>query len=134
MTMERLKIGKVAKASNVGVETIRYYEREGLIDQPRKNRGSFREYPLETVHRVRFIKRAQELGFSLNEIEELLSIRSKGAGTCSTVKLKTDTKIRQIEEKIADLRRIRSALLKIKDCCEKQLPDVKCPVLEDFYA
>lgn len=129
-----MTIGNVAKQSNVGVETIRYYEREGLIDQPRKNGGAFREYPLDIVHRVRFIKRAQELGFSLGEIEELLSLRSKGKGTCSTVKGKTDLKIQQIEDKVADLLRIKAALLKVRDCCERQLPEVKCPVLEDFYA
>lgn len=132
--MSRLTIGKVAQESNVGVETIRYYERSGLIVQPRKLGDGFREYPRDIVHRIRFIKRAQELGFSLKEIDELLSLRGKGKGTCSTVKGKTAAKIQQIDEKIADLKRIQKALFKVRDCCEKQLPDVKCPVLEDFYA
>ena len=131
---ERRTIGGVAKLSGVGVETIRYYEREGIIEQPKKSMGSFREYPEDVVHRVRFIKRAQELGFSLDEISELLSLRAKGRGTCSTVKGKADEKLIQIEEKIADLKRIQLALLKVKDSCERQAPGEKCPVLENFYA
>ncbi len=131
---ERRTIGNVAKLCGVGVETIRYYEREGIINQPKKSMGSFREYPEEVVHRIRFIKRAQELGFSLDEITELLSLRAKGRGTCSSVKTKSEQKIIQIEEKIADLKRIQSALREVKDRCERQTSGDKCPVLENFYA
>jgi Hg(II)-responsive transcriptional regulator len=130
----KLTIGKVAKLSNVGVETIRYYEREGLIKQPRKQDRSFREYSKEAVQRVRFIKRAQELGFSLSDISDLLSLRVDGRTSCATVKRKAVSKISQVEEKIADLERIRSALTKIKAHCERQSAGDKCPVLESFYA
>jgi Hg(II)-responsive transcriptional regulator len=130
----RLTIGKVAKLSGVGVETIRYYEREGMIQQPSRAGGGFREYPEDTIHRVRFIKRAQELGFSLSEISDLLSLRVKDRGACSKVKAKTELKLNQIERKIADLRRIQSALRNVKDSCERQAPGEKCPVLESFYA
>ncbi len=130
----RLTIGKVAKLSEVGVETIRYYEREGIICQPKKNGGAFREYPDDVVHRVRFIKRAQELGFSLNEITEMLSLRNDSSGTCSKIKSKADMKLCQIEEKIADLKRIKKALIKVKAICERQDPTSACPILESFYA
>jgi Hg(II)-responsive transcriptional regulator len=132
-TIRRLTIGKVADMAGVGVETIRYYEREGIIEQPPRDEG-FREYPEEVIHRVRFIKRAQELGFTLNEIAELLSLHVKGRGACSTVKEKADQKLKQIEEKISDLRRIQQALIKVKKICERQPPSEKCPVLENFYA
>lgn len=131
---ERRTIGNVAKLCGVGVETIRYYEREGIINQPKKSTETFREYPEDTIHRIRFIKRAQELGFSLDEITELLSLRVKGSGSCSSVKSKAEQKIAQIEEKIADLKQIQSALKKVKDSCERQAPGEKCPVLENFYA
>ncbi len=131
---ERLTIGRVAELSNVGVETIRYYEREGIIQQPPRIGGSIRRYPQDTIHRLHFIRRAQELGFSLQEITELLSIRSIGKGSCSKVVEKTDLKLAQIEEKIVDLKRLKSALLTVKDCCAQQAPSDKCPVLENFYA
>jgi MerR family transcriptional regulator, copper efflux regulator len=131
--IRRLTIGRVAEMVGVGVETIRYYEREGIIEQPPREEG-FREYSEDVIHRVRFIKRAQELGFSLDEISELLSLHVKGRGTCSTVKEKADQKLKQIEEKISDLRKIQQALIKVKKICERQPPLEKCPVLEDFYA
>lgn len=129
-----LTIGRVAELSNVGVETIRYYEREGILQQPQRIDGSIRRYPKETIHRLHFIRRAQELGFSLLEITELLSIRATGKGSCSKVADKTEKKLAQIEEKIADLRRLKSALLKVKECCGQQAASDKCPVLEEFYA
>ena len=130
----RLTIGHVAKLSGVGVEAIRYYEREGILQQPPRSAGTFREYPEDVIHRIHFIKRAQELGFSLNEVSEMLSLHVKGRGTCSRVKEKADLKLSQIEEKIADLKRIQKALLKVKEICERQTPTDKCPVLESFYA
>ena len=129
-----LTIGRIAELSNVGVEAIRYYEREGILQQPPRIGSSIRRYPEETIHRLHFIRRAQELGFSLHEITELLSIRSTGKGSCSKVAEKTDLKLAQIEEKISDLKRLKSALLKVKDCCAQQAPSDKCPILEKFYA
>lgn len=129
-----LTIGRVAELSNVGVETIRYYEREGILQQPPRIGNSIRRYPKDTIHRLHFIRRAQELGFSLQEITDLLSIRSTGKGSCSKVAEKTDQKLAQIEAKIVDLKRLKSSLLKIKDCCAQQAPSDKCPVLENFYA
>jgi MerR family copper efflux transcriptional regulator len=128
----RLTIGKVAKLSGVGVEAVRYYEREGIIDQPSRAAGGFREYPEDVVHRIRFIKRVQELGFSLREISDLLNLRMR-RGSCGTIKEKAEQKLAQVEEKISDLRRIQAALRKVKDTCERQAPTENCPVLEGFY-
>jgi Hg(II)-responsive transcriptional regulator len=128
-----LTIGIIAKLSSVGVETIRYYEREGIIQQPARN-GGFREYSEDTVRRIRFIKRTQELGFSLKEISDLLMLQSKGRGTCSTVVAKADRKLSQIAEKISDLKKIQAALLKVKSSCQKNQGGEACPVLENFYA
>jgi len=130
----KLTIGKVAKLSGVGVETVRYYEREGILQQPKRHLGSVREYPEETVHRLHFIKRAQELGFSLQEILELLSLRSKPSGSCAKVVEKAEVKLQQIEKKIADLRKIHSALSKLKDRCGQQAPSDRCLVLDSFHA
>ncbi len=132
-TKARLTIGRVAKLSDVGVETIRYYEREGILEQPKRSTGTFREYPEDTIRRLHFIKRTQELGFSLAEVTELLSLRVKGRSTCAAIKERAQSKIRQVDNKIADLKRIRAALAKVKDKCEKQAPTDTCPVLESFY-
>jgi Hg(II)-responsive transcriptional regulator len=132
-TNSRLTIGKVAKLSEVGVETIRFYEREGIIEQPKRSSGSFREYPEDTIRRLHFIKRTRELGFSLAEVTELLSLRVKGRSTCATIKNKAESKISQVEKKIADLNRIRAALVRVKNTCDKQAPTDTCPVLESFY-
>ena len=80
------KIGHVAKASGMGIETIRFYERSGLIDEPPRRESGYREYPRETIARLRFIKRSKELGFSLKEISELLALSKSGKGNCGTVR------------------------------------------------
>lgn len=129
----RRTIGDIAKLCGVGVETIRFYEREGIINQPKKGIGTFRFYPDEVIHRVRFVKRAQELGFSLNEVIDLLSLRANEVGSCATVKKKSEQKIFQIKQKIRDLRRIQLALEKVKNNCSQQGPDDKCPVLEILH-
>ena len=108
-------------------------EATAIIEQPKRHRGSFREYSDDVVHRIRFIKRAQELGFSLSEIEELLSLQAK-RGSCATIKQKAEAKLVQIEEKISDLQRIQSALLKMKSTCDSRKASETCPVLEEFYA
>ncbi|MBI3549267.1 MAG: MerR family transcriptional regulator [Elusimicrobia bacterium] len=132
--MNALTIGKVAKLARVGVETIRYYEREGILRRPSRLAGSYREYSPDAVNRLRFIKRAQELGFSLREITKLLSLRVEGRGACSRVKRRAEEKMGQIEEKISDLKRIKAALSRVIDHCDRQAPEKGCPVLDGFYA
>ncbi|WP_456431876.1 MerR family transcriptional regulator [Thermosulfuriphilus sp.] len=101
--MRRLTIGKVAKLAGVGVETIRFYERKGLISRPPRGISGYREYSLETISRIRFIKRAQAVGFSLKEIKELLELREAPETNCQDIRQRTWSKIQEIEEKIARL-------------------------------
>ncbi len=109
--MTSMTIGKAARKAGVGVETIRFYERRGLIRQPPKTQGAgFRVYPDEAVERVRFIRQAQEIGFSLREIHDLLSLRADPATDAGDVRERAEAKLDQVNEKIAQLTRIRVAL------------------------
>ena len=106
-----LTISKAARNAGVGVETIRFYERKGLIKQPPKPLdGGYRIYPVETVAHIRFIRQAQEIGFSLREIEELLSLRADPSADCSDVRERAAAKLEEVDRKMERLGRIRAAL------------------------
>lgn len=128
--MEKLTIGQLAKKANVNLETIRYYERRGLIPEPSRNKSGHREYSLEEVKRTEFIKRSQALGFSLKEISELLSLRVELGTTCADIKERVETKIEEIDKKVADLELMRGALLKMARQCTGRGPIGGCPILE----
>jgi MerR family mercuric resistance operon transcriptional regulator len=129
--MEYLTIGKVAKQSKVNIETVRYYERRGLIPEPHRRESGYRQYPYDTVTRIKFIKRAQELGFSLREISELLSLRVDPDTTCSDVKMRADAKIADIEQRIETLKRMKKVLVKLSAICKGgMMPTSECPILE----
>ncbi|MGH7923175.1 MAG: MerR family transcriptional regulator [Candidatus Binatus sp.] len=125
-----LTIGQVAKAADVHVETLRYYERRGLVPKPPRSISSYRDYPENTVHRVRFVRHAQALGFSLGEIRELLSLRAAPKARCADVKRQADTKLREIEIKIQALRSMHRALTALVSQCDGKLPASECPILE----
>ena len=127
--MESLTIGQLAQRAGVGVETIRFYEREGLISEPPRRPSGYRDYPLETVARIVFIRRAKHLGFTLKEINELLDLRVRPRRNCSQVKQSADAKIADIEGKIASLRRMRRALKDLTRACEERTPTTECPIL-----
>lgn len=130
--IEKLTIGKLAEKSNVGVETIRFYERRGILKQPKKA-GAFRHYPFDYIARVQFVKRAQELGFTLNETKELLKLRIKDQARCSDVLTRAEEKIKEIDQKIHDLKRMKRSLMELANCCEdKTIPLSDCPILECF--
>lgn len=129
---EALTIGKLAKASDVNVETIRFYERKGILKQPKKL-GTFRHYPEDYIAKVQFIKRSQELGFTLKEARELLDLRIKSQAKCSDVLTKTEDKISEINQKIKDLKNMKKSLEGLADCCEdRNLPMSECPILDCF--
>lgn len=131
---ESLTIGKLANASNVNVETIRFYERKGILKQPRKQ-GAFRYYPQEFIDRIRFIKRSQELGFTLKETKELLELKIKNQSKCSDVLSKTELKIKEIKDKIEDLKKMQKSLEGLANCCEDMnQPLSDCPILECFIS
>ncbi|VAV98871.1 COG0789: Predicted transcriptional regulators [hydrothermal vent metagenome] len=116
--MKNITIGKAAGLAGVGVETIRFYERKGMIAQPLKPRsGGFRQYSDEIVQRIRFIRQAQELGFSLREIRELLSLRADPRSDCSEVQRRANQKLAEVQGKMAQLRDMEAALKKVIGAC-----------------
>lgn len=128
--MDTLSIGKLARGSGTGIETIRYYEREGLLEQPARSEAGYRQYSPEVVSRLRFIKHSKELGFSLKEISELLSLKLNPRSNCSQVKKRAEKKIQDIEFKIASLQRMRRVLVKLHTACPGGGPTSDCPILE----
>lgn len=130
--MDHESIGQTAKRAGVGIETIRFYERKGLIAPPPRRASGYRQYPAETVDRLRFIKRAKDLGFSLKEIGELLALRVTPGTTCGHVKRRAETKIADIDGRIRALRRMRRALDKLTKACDGKAPIRDCPILESL--
>jgi MerR family copper efflux transcriptional regulator len=128
--MEKLTIGQLAKRAGVNLETVRYYERRGLIPEPPRNKSGHREYSLAAVKRTEFIKRTQALGFSLQEISELLSLRVEPGTTCEEIKARVVAKIADIDKRVADLGQMRLALVKMADQCIGKGPLGTCPILE----
>lgn len=115
--MGLLKIGEVAKATGIGIETIRFYERKGLLDEPDRKPSGYRQYDESVVARLRFIRRSKELGFTLSEINELLSLWFDTETKCSDVRTKAQTKIEEIEEKVKTLNGMKRSLKKLIDQC-----------------
>lgn len=132
--MERsggLTIGRVAGQAGVNVETIRFYERKGLIDQPEKPVfGGYRSYPQTTVRRVKFIRAAQGIGFSLGEIVELLSLRADPASQCRDVRERARAKLAEVDRKIAELETIRGALRTLIAACPGDAALRECSIIQ----
>lgn len=133
--MDGLSIGDAARAAGVGVETVRFYERRGLIAQPPKPLDSgFRRYPPEIVEQIRFIRQAQGLGFSLREIEELLSLRADPATDCAQVRERAVVKLEDVEKKIGELERFRRALEELIAVCPGRGALRTCSIMEALAA
>lgn len=131
MSLHTLTIGALANKAGVNVETIRYYQRIGLIDEPRKPLQGYRVYPATTLQRVKFIKRAQQLGFSLQEIEELLELGDgSNESTCSDVRARAEQKLNQINQQIQDLEGLRSSLKQLISSCNKGNTHASCPLVK----
>lgn len=128
--MGALTIGQLAKKADINIETIRYYERRALIPKPYRRESGYREYSEETVKRIQFIKHAKELGFSLKEIHELLSLKLDPKTPCSEVKNRAEAKIADIEEKLKTLQGMKKALVKLTKACSGKGPVIECPILE----
>lgn len=129
-SMDRLTIGEVARRAQVNIETLRYYERRGLVLKPSRSPSNYRLYPEEAVQRVRFIKQAQELGFTLKEINELLSLRATPDAGCADVLKRAELKIKAIDEKVLTLKAMRKALSGLIAQCAGRGPITDCPILE----
>lgn len=128
--MNGLTIGKLAKQAGFTIDTVRFYERRGLIAEPARTASNYRVYPEEDVARLRFIGRAKALGFSLNEIKELLALQHDPHATKADVKTRTEAKIENIKVKIQDLTRIVAALEHLADSCDGHGPVSECPILD----
>jgi len=130
--MYGMTIGQVAKLASVGIETIRFYEREGLIDEPPRRESGYRHYPEDVVKRLLFIKRAKDLGFSLKEIADLLSLRVDPDSTCRDIKCRAEAKLADVDAKIKSLRLIKKALTQLAESCRGQGPTSECPILDSL--
>jgi len=122
-----LTIGFLARAAEVNIETIRYYQRVGLIQEPKKPKTGYRIYSNEIVDRLKFIKRAKDLGFSLKEIIELLDL---GDGHCRDVQLRAEQKRTLIDQQISDLKKLRKTLDVLIKTCQTATNKVHCPIVE----
>jgi MerR family copper efflux transcriptional regulator len=129
MNADGLRIGEVAQRAGVGVETVRFYERHGLLEAPPRTAGGYRHYPEDIVGRLRFIRRAKSLGFSLHEIGELISLRLDREASTASVRKQAQGKIAEIEGKLLDLERMRRALLGLVESCDGSGTTGGCPIL-----
>ena len=132
--MDVLNRGQLAEAARVNIETLRYYERRGLIPAPPRSAANYRRYPERTINRVRFVKHAQDLGFSLEEIKELLSLRATRGAKSGEVKKRTENKIAEVSDRIRALERIRAALRHLASQCSGEGPIEECTILHAIEA
>ena len=127
-----LKIGEVAKAASINIQTIRYYEKLGLIKPSSRRTSGYREYTDQAVTQLTFIKKAQELGFTLGDISELLKLRVSSTARCGDVKTKTEIKLADIKRKISSLQKMKRALEDLVHCCEEEKKTDECPILNSL--
>jgi Hg(II)-responsive transcriptional regulator len=130
MDRETLRTGEVAAQAGVNVQTLRYYERRGILKEPERRPSGYRVYPADAVRLIRFIKRAQEIGFTLNEIEDLLRLRDDQDSACAEVRSAAEAKIEDIEQKIRRLRAMKRALGVLVASCATEGSPRHCPLLE----
>jgi MerR family mercuric resistance operon transcriptional regulator len=130
MRMKSLTIGHPAREAGVNLETVRYYERRSLLPKPPRSASGYRLFPSDAARRLRFIKRAQELGFSLKEIRELLSLRVSRSTTSRDIRKRAEAKIGDIDAKIRSLGSMKKALRKLTSVCEGCVHVTECPILE----
>jgi len=130
--MGQITIGALAKEARVNLQTIRYYEREGLIAEPPRTASGYRMFSPASVRRVRFVKHAQELGFPLAEIKGLLALRVDAKTSCTEIRQRTRTKIVDVQNKIRALQAIKKALERLTATCNGSGPVSECPILENI--
>lgn len=124
-----MRIGEIAGEAGVNIQTLRYYERRGLIAPATRRASGYREYDQSDVHRVRFIRRAQDLGFTLQEIADLLALQADSVRSCGAVEKRASLTLERIDTKIADLKRMRTGLAKYVHACRDRRSLDSCPLL-----
>lgn len=125
---EKMTISRLASAAGVNVETVRFYQRSGLIDEPTRPYSGYRTYADEDVRRIRFIKRAQLLGFTLDEIASLLKL--EGSQTCASTRDLAARKLAMVEAKLSDLVAMQTALATMVSRCDSEHPSAGCPIIQ----
>ncbi|MFQ5876239.1 MAG: MerR family DNA-binding protein [Acidobacteriota bacterium] len=132
--MDGLTIGRLAREGRVNIETVRYYERRGLLPRPPRRPSGYRIFPESAVLVLRFVRSAQALGFSLKEVKELLSLRVQPGRTCADVRGRARRKIDDIDQKIRTLQAMRKALVRLEAACSGRGPISGCPILDSLDA
>jgi DNA-binding transcriptional MerR regulator len=127
--MTTLKIGEVARRSSIGIETIRFYEREGLIPPPGRRPSGYRQYDESTIERLEYIRRSKELGFTLGEIRELLELSFAAHAGCEHIRMRAEAKLTDIERKIRSLRQMKRSLSQIVQRCRVKDSAEDCPLV-----
>ena len=127
-----LTISEVASAAGVNVQTLRYYERRGILEEPLRTPAGYRQYDPEAVTKVEFIKRAQDLGFTLEEVRELLGLRVQHSAACADVEAKASAKLKDVERRIRQLNYLRDVLNELIGACERREPTEECPILDSL--
>jgi len=122
--------GKLAKAVGVNIQTVRFYDRKGVLKPTSRTEAGYRVYDAEGLKRLKFIIQAKELGFSLTEIKDLLSLRVRSVQTCDRVRSKAKAKLEDIQKKIAHLRKLEKTLKNLIGDCENRVVSEQCPILE----
>ena len=132
--MERLTIGQLAKQARVNRETVRYYERRRLLQSTPRSIAGYRVFSDDALKRLRFIRHAKMLGFSLEEIRDLLALRVHSINTCDRVRARTEVKIADIDRKIESLQQIRRVLRELVKACSRRRRTDECPILDSLEA
>ena len=127
-----MRTSEVAAQARVNAQTLRYYERRGLLPEPERTPSGYRAYGADAVRLVRFVKRAQQLGFTLNDIEELLHLADGGPATCQAAKSMARTRIVDLEQRIDELTGMRDALARLIDTCDQPRAQRDCPILQEI--
>ncbi|PIQ43196.1 MAG: heavy metal-responsive transcriptional regulator [Gammaproteobacteria bacterium CG11_big_fil_rev_8_21_14_0_20_46_22] len=130
--MNDLTIGQVAKLANVSADTIRLYERYGLLVEPKRAANGYRQYTQDTVQRLTFILRAKTMGFTLNEIRELLALQPLSTQSCKEAKRQANAKLQSVKDKLTELKRLERALSQLIQACDIHSPKAPCPILMAF--
>jgi Hg(II)-responsive transcriptional regulator len=125
-----MRTQQVAEQAGVNTETLRYYERRGLVPVPPRTPGGYRDYPASTVQLLRFVKRSQALGFSLTEVEDLLELADGGPENCDSAHALAMAHVTDLDRRIGELQRMRAALVTLADSCVRPRPDRHCPLLQ----
>jgi Hg(II)-responsive transcriptional regulator len=125
-----MRTGELAAEAGVNVQTLRYYERRGLLPEPARRNSGYRVYGPEAVRIVRFVKRAQELGFGLREAETLLGLAAGGPESCDAARELAEEKMAELDRRIADLRAMRDSLQRLTATCARPRADRDCPLLQ----